>query len=58
MSSVFLGAAVLLTLHHYAIHSELHGLQRFYQLKDFDNPRSHEFYINLCLVAYVFYSGY
>lgn len=46
-----LAAVVLLLLHHYAIHPELHGLERFYQMQDMLNPRSHEFFINLALAA-------
>lgn len=45
------GIGCLLMIHHWCIHPELDGVDRLYQISDWANPASHEFWVNLAFVG-------
>lgn len=50
---IFLAASILIILHHYRKHVELHGFERFFQIKDISN---HETWATICFILFlVFY---
>lgn len=51
MNNTLAVIAAAIVAHHYWKHPELSGLDRFYQVSDWNNPKSHEFYVNLALIG-------
>ena len=47
-----IAVALGLSLHHWVIHPELQGLDRWYQTDDMLNPLSHEIWINAALALH------